>query len=187
MDYKQQYGIFQESLKNFESVLLKYGFKYVSSRHYNPKDLPIETMGFNYLNHHTGLKMSISFNESSLIPNIFNISFSMSNKANEWFSLSMYEENSSAPKIEKRISASEDYEHEVNQYFSNLKRAFETYLNDQIEGRKFINHSDVLMDLYYSHGAVQEMQEQVIEKATADRKFEQENPSLLIRLKKLFR
>lgn len=187
IDAKEQYQIFHTHLKGFEPVLEKYGYSFSKMDHEQKTGLSYESNDYEYLNTAKALKLHLSVSVVTGAQTTATvIGFIMFGPKREFFSLNEYQESRKPVQIKTSIPGGEDVNLGIEHFFRDLHTAVETYLNDQITGRAFENHSDNLMNSYYSHGAVHNMQKQVINEAIAKREIEAKT-SFLGRIVKLFK
>lgn len=184
----QELEIFHDRLREFEKILAKYSYGFVNSEHsYNP-DIPIESMTFVYGHKDNGLRVDISFVIGELDLNSVLANFGMSNSNDECFFLDEFHiANPDLPVIETKIKTNKNYSENLAKFFKDLEKAFETYLNDQITGKSFEDHSQQLLQEYYSYSEVYDMQKQIVEEGVQKREAQVAKGSLWDQLVRLFK
>lgn len=180
--FVKQHEIFKDHLKNFEAVLNGYGYFFKNSSADKKEGRAFESTWYNYFNEATKIEISFGFAESFINSEYdFSVNFHMLNNDRKSFVLFEYERrHPEYPKIKSDHFDHDHFEPDAKIFFESLKTAFATHLNDHIEGRSFEDHRDYIMREFYSHGAVRDMQKQVIADAQRSRN------SLWVRFKRLW-
>lgn len=184
----EEHQVFQNHLREFENVLAKYGYIFVTSNYSFFEPISMESMRYEYINKVTGLSAECSFVIGDVIKDRVQVNFAMNGQKNQRFTLTDYQEDHpSVPKIETDLFVNKNFSEDVKMFFAGLEKAFEAYLHQQITGVTFENHTDKLMQAYYQQTAVYDMQKQVVEEARAKREAQITKGSLWSRIGKLFK
>lgn len=178
-ELNEQHEIFKLHLKEFSTVLSRYGYAFSSERYSEKGALPIESMYYSYIQKGSDLEITFSFVIANVQDRTISLGVTMHTPDRKFFSLNeFFETNKYLKAIQRQFSDQGDFKAEAKTFFIELEQAFETYLNDQITGKRFYDHGDKLTEAYYRSGAPYEMQTQVVNNAKL---------SLWARLQRLFK
>ena len=162
---------FKNNLNRISPVLIELGYSLSSE---NLNENPGEN-SYEYKFTNNSLFVNLYLRITRFEDQTYLISFSMYNKKeNEitftWKSFHLFDyidDNSLQDKFIYKIQGDEKAEAFIDQYFKNLEFALNDYLMPYLTGEKYIDHYVKTMNEYYSHPAVQQMQEDVIKEHLA--------------------
>lgn len=140
--------LFEMQVKQFEHLLAQYGYQF-KVKNYDDSGELFEVFKYIFTTPSSDTSCEIDLNRYKL-NNSYSLNFRML-QGHKYFSISEYclahKEEGRADFVSK-ISR-ENPEQDINNYLVSLEKAFATYLNDQITGKAFEDHSDAVLRSYY--------------------------------------
>jgi hypothetical protein len=151
-------------LNQFESVLGNYGYlrnkeETVSSKLYNAH-LSVE-----YINNRLQRRASIDYTEWTDSNVLISMTMYKIPKEDSFFSLfDFLNKHDLRSKIKSEHLVTENFENFIKKYFEDLESLFQNELNDQITGKSFENHRDLLNQSWNEHSDIfYEMEKSVVD------------------------
>lgn len=156
--------VFTEKLISFEPILNGYGF-YRMRELSMPSKIFKENQGVEYQNRIIGRRIDIDYTIAPTGQILIGFTMYVLDKERTFFSLSNFiDRRGLQNKIAYKIESGNDFEIFIKKYFEDLESLFKNELNEQITGKSFENHMDLLNQSWNEHrDVVYEMEKSVVE------------------------